>query len=330
MGDSFSFSKIELYDNCKFKYKLKYIDKNYFPSESIATAYGSLIHKIEELIAIYIMDNKPINYAELTNKFINGTDDADKHIKGIKEISEKFKDDYYLPDKSGKTYDEKSNYYLTEGIYRLENLMRANPNYQIIGVELPFEFENEIGNFNGVIDRLIFDSHTNTIIIQDIKTYSEPMKSEKLSAPLQMVIYTMAAKLSCKLTDQNIICQYDLPLLNIIQTVTNKNYMITGTKKLLKLFKEINDNDFTPKPSPLCHWCEFCLTNKNAPDRGKHLCPYFSLWTRENPTTDVANIWLGLDLHQLVLNNYHKALNLNNLTTEGGEINGNFSKSSSL
>ena len=321
MSDSFSFSKIETYDNCKFKYKLKYVDNNYFSAESISLSYGSLVHKIEELIAIYIMDNKPIDYTDLINKFINGMDDKGKHIKGIKELSEKFKDDYYSPDKSGKTYDEKSNYYLTEGIYRLERLMKANPGYQLIGAELDFKFENEIGNFKGVIDRIIYDSYTNTIIIQDIKTYSEPMGSDKLSVPLQMVIYTMAAKIGMKLTNQNIVCQYDLPLLNMIQTVTNKKYMESGVKKLHKLFKEINEGDFTPNPTRLCHWCDFCPTNKNAPEKGKYLCPYFCVWTKENKNLNVANSWLGLEFHNVILNNYHNAIKINN-NKEGGEMNG--------
>ena len=60
MGNSFSFSKIESYDNCRFRYKLKYVDKYYFRTENISTCYGTLIHKIEELIAKYIMSNNQI------------------------------------------------------------------------------------------------------------------------------------------------------------------------------------------------------------------------------------------------------------------------------
>lgn len=320
MGNSFSFSKIESYDNCRFRYKLKYVDKHYFSADSIATCYGKLVHKIEELIAKYIMSNIPIDYADLKNKFINGVEDDGKFIKGINDLATAFEQDYFKPDsKSGKTYEEKSQYYLEEGIYRLEKLMIANPTYRIIGVELPFEFENEIGAFNGVIDRAIYDSQTNKVIIQDIKTYSEPMEASKLKAPLQMVIYTMAAKRGFKLLNEEIICQYDLPLVNVIQTVTNKNYMNDGIKRLQKLFNEINDNNFEPKPSPLCHWCEFCATNKNAPEKGKYLCPYFNIWTREKPSRDVANTWLGLDNHEAVLNNYYKTINLDNSNTRGGE-----------
>ena len=107
MGNSFSFSKIESYDNCRFRYKLKYVDKHYFSADSIATCYGKLVHKIEELIARYIMSNIPIDYADLKDKFINGVEDDGKFIKGITDLAVVFEQDYFKPDsKSGKTYEE--------------------------------------------------------------------------------------------------------------------------------------------------------------------------------------------------------------------------------
>ena len=107
----------------------------------------------------------------------------------------------------------------------------------------------------------------------------------------------------------------------VIMELKDKNYMNSGIKKLDKLFKGIEAQEFDPKPSPLCHWCEFCKTNKNALEEKnyKYLCPYHSLWTRENPVRLTENVWLGLENHEAVKNSYLKKLGLIGNTTEGGE-----------
>ena len=80
-------------------------------------------------------------------------------------------------------------------------------------------------------------------------------------------------------------------------------------QKLQNLLTAINEQDFAPKPTPLCHWCEFCPTNPNQAPEAKNLCPYHSLWTRENKTQQVASHWAGLENHELVLFEYIKCQN---------------------
>jgi hypothetical protein len=307
----YSFTRIDTYNGCKFRYKLRYIDGNYPKSDAIALSYGTAVHKAEESIAKNILADQPIDYVNIKNKFITET----------RKMAYTFVEDYFTPGKSGKTYAEKTHDYLTYGIYRLEKTLKDNPSWRLLGTEIPFRFQyNGNDYFKGSIDRAFLDTATNTYIIQDIKTWDERDES-KLKDPLQFVVYTMAIKKLYNITTEEIRCQYDLPLLDTVMELKDKNYMNSGIKKLDKLFKGIEAQEFDPKPSPLCHWCEFCKTNKNALEEKnyKYLCPYHSLWTRENPVRLTENVWLGLENHEAVKNSYFKKLGLIGNTTEGGE-----------
>ena len=43
-----SYSKLGVYEQCPFKFKLRYIDKHYVSSDSIATEFGTAAHQAEE------------------------------------------------------------------------------------------------------------------------------------------------------------------------------------------------------------------------------------------------------------------------------------------
>ena len=293
----YSYSKIDTYEQCHFKFKLQYIDGNYFYSDSIATLFGSEIHEIEETIANNIKNKEAINYIALKNKLI---------LK-MAELKYKFPADFEALDKSMRTYQDKAKAYLEKGIYRLENFMKAHPTYEIVGAEIPFKFDfDDEFYFSGFIDRVFKDTATGKYIIQDIKTWAIPAEEEKLKTPLQFVVYSLAVKNMYGVTTDDITCEYDLPICDLVQKGGTAGYINRGISKLKKLFNSIKAKDFTPKPSPLCHWCNFCSHNENAPEEGKHLCPYFMHWTKENKDFSKENEWHGLENHQKVMEAYQK------------------------
>jgi RecB family exonuclease len=299
MAERFSYSKIDTYSQCGFKYKLRYIDKHYVTGDSIATELGTVIHETEETIAKAIKAGEAINYVALKNRI----------ILSMIELEHKYPEAWSALDKSNRNYKEKIYEYLRGGIYRLENFLMANGHLRIVDTEKEFEFEFEGITFHGFIDRILFDTRTNKYIVQDIKTYAVPVEKKNLDAPLQFVVYTYAMKQLYGLINEQVECSYDLPFCNIIQKVDNADYMLKGTEKLKKLLAAISENDFTPKPSPLCHWCEYSPTNPNQDPKAKNLCPYHSLWTRENKTQAVASHWAGLENHEIVLFEYIKCQN---------------------
>lgn len=273
-----SYSSLETFKQCPYKYKLIYLDKNYIDSSSIATEIGTLIHSTEEKIGNLLKNNKDIDYDELKLSI----------IARVETIKNKYFNDYYSLDKSNRTYEDKIKYYLDYGIYRLEKRLHDNPNLSIITLEKEFylNFKNHI--IHGFIDRIFYDKNLDTYILEDIKTYSKTLSNSDLKVPLQHVIYSLALK---SIGIEKIICTYDLPFCDAIQYV-DVNYLNKGINELSNVFDEIKMSDFHPNPSPLCHWCIFSETYNNQPDKAKNLCPYFSLWTRDNKTFSVNKKWI--------------------------------------
>ena len=98
MSGNYPYSRLETFKQCPYKCKLIYLDGYYIKSDTIATKFGSLIHKIEEEIGNCLKDKKEIKYQELISFF-------DSKILKLKE---EFPKDFYELDKSGRTYEEKS------------------------------------------------------------------------------------------------------------------------------------------------------------------------------------------------------------------------------
>ena len=302
--EKFSYSKIDLYGQCGFKYKLKYVDGNYIAFNNVATEVGTLVHATEETIGNLLKENKAIDYISLKNNFI---------IK-INEIEHKYPDEFMALDKAGKTYKDKVFEYLDKGIYRLETFIKENPNYEVFGTEIEFNFDyNEKYMFHGFIDRVFRDKYTGHYLVQDIKTYAVPVENSHLTTPLQFVVYTLALNKQYSIPFEHISCQYDLPFCNIRQDAGTKGYVARGIAKLEKLFAQIEAKDFAPNPTPLCAWCEFSRTSEFGQQPGNekyNLCPYYSHWTRQNKNFSKENEWIGLENHEIVMESFNKKYNL--------------------
>lgn len=287
--DRYSYSKISTYSQCRFKFKLKYLDKNFLFSANIATDFGSLVHSIEEDIAKAIQAEQPINYIYLKNKFIIES----------RKLALKYPAEFFSTDKSGRTYQEKMYLYLDSAIYRLERYMKQHPELRIIGIEQKFEYDYDgVHSFNGSIDRAFINIETNDIIIQDIKTWAVPAQNSDLKAPLQFAVYTMAAEKLWGVPYNQIRCEYDLPLCDITQAAQSEDLVADGRPELDKLFKGIHDNNFRPTVSALCHWCEYNpLTNPDILNtKPQAVCPYFSTWQKSGDNVrDTLCKWEGID-----------------------------------
>lgn len=287
--DRYSYSKISTYKQCPFKFKLKYEDKNYLFSANIATDFGSLVHSIEESIALTIQDGNPINYIALKNKFIIES----------RKIAQKYPAEFFSRDKSGRTYQEKVYLYLESAIYRLEQFMQTHPELQIIGVEQTFEYDYDgIHSFNGSIDRAFKNVNTGEILIQDIKTWAVPAQNNELKAPLQFAVYMMAAEKLWGVSFNKIKCEYDLPLCDTTQPALSDDIVAESRPVLDKLFKGIHDENFKPTITALCHWCEYNpLTNPSIlENKPEAVCPYFSTWQKSGDNVrDTLCKWEGLE-----------------------------------
>jgi len=296
----FSFSKVDTYHSCPFKYMLQYIEKHYVNAKSLALDLGTMIHGVEEDIANCLKDGKPIDYVALKNRTI---------IKAL-ELEHKFPKDFNEADKSERTCKQKIYEYLDKGIYRLENFMKAHPTYEIVGAEVDFTVVINDRTFGGKIDRVIRDNATGNYICHDVKTYPVIKEEDELKTPLQFVVYVEAMKKLYGLTTEQITCGFDLPFCDIIQEAGSNGFVNRGIRMLKELVEKIDSKEYKPKPSALCNYCPYCKTNPDAPSDVKMLCPYFSVWNRETRNKDDIKIheneWFGLENHPAVMEAFLK------------------------
>jgi putative RecB family exonuclease len=298
MSDAFSYSRIDTYKKCPFKYKLLYIEKHQVEADTVSTELGSLIHYIEEQIAIDIKNGKKVNYDFYKEQMLNINTDK---IKGVNIIKDKYHKDWKVTDKNGFSHEDKTNAYLETGMYGLENYLKNNPNLSLYAMELPFQLTIHDKAFKGYIDRIYYDKSNGSYIVEDIKTYTKGMANKELKQSLQMYVYAAALKVLLG-PDTAVRCQYNLPLINRVQeSKVDKEYIRTHLDSILK---NIGEGHFYPKPTPLCHWCVFSPTNPNQPEAAKNLCPYFCKWTKTNKTDEVENRWQGEEMHPVILESF--------------------------
>jgi len=296
----FSYSRLETMSNCPFSYYLKYVQGEYLFSPTIHTVFGSLIHKILEDEANAIKRGELIDYDALeeeftkTSKVSANAKDKDKLI-AIDEIAKMFPEEWNSTDsKSGKSFKEKAQDFITDGLYRLPKYMEEHPELEIVGCEIPFTFQYKDYTFTGYIDRLFREKGTNRFIIHDIKT-KDTLFTDTATC-LQFVIYTLAL-IDKYGEDITVECFYDLPVIDTFQPVCTKGYLERGKKKLDKLFAAIENKEFSPHPTPLCYWCPYRFNGATKNEFCKELCCYFSLWTPDDKNFKTKMEWKGMDKH---------------------------------
>lgn len=323
-GEKFSYTKLNTYENCPFHFYLKYRMNKYPFADSCASLYGSLVHYILEQEANCIKNKIEIDYNALIESFCHSKKNISQknkeNVLAIDEIEKRFADEWKRTDsKSGKSYAEKSRDFIQYGIYRFPKYMEAHPELEIIGAEVPFNYEfsyiadSDITNedcpnmnsrdsiiFHGYIDLLMYDKKENTYIIWDIKTKDSEFKDTDLTTPLQFVCYCGALRKKYG-NDIKIKCFYSLPVIDKLQDAGTKGFEKRGEKKIVKILSKIKCSQFNPSPSPLCYWCEFSNTNPNITEDGKNQCPYYSLWTKDNKTFSVR-----MEFDNDTLDDYYK------------------------
>lgn len=319
----FSYTRLDQYDECAYKYRLKYEEKNFISEMGVAAAVGTLVHYIEETIATHIIKGEAIDYDALKKLFYeidipektpeydangNKKKGSEGGIYGVKKLQEMYGDEFFELDDNGSSYYSKCVEYRDRLIYRLENHMKAHPELEIVAVEKEFFAEYKGHALHGYIDRVLYDKNAKEYVLEDIKTKGKPFPSKDLATPLQFVVYSYALTKMLGLLDYPVRFNYDLPFCDMRQAAGTKGVMTRGFKKLDKIFAGIEAKDFPPGPSPLCYWCEFSPTNPKQPEAGKGMCPYYSLWTKggTRKAWETDRKWAGAEAHDAIMEQYRK------------------------
>lgn len=291
----FSYSKIEVFKNCPLQYRYKYIDKKYSQDTSIALELGSLCHYVLEQKGRMIVAGQNINYDRLNDILLDGVSEVDEKTKetllGVRQLKRKYFEVWHEADNaSGASYEDKIKIFNQV----LHNDME-DTEWKPVYFEMPFEFvwDNKV-IIKGFIDRI--DVKENQYRTIDYKTSKKVYEQSKLATSLQFGIYALAILNEFGVLPIESI--YRFILIDEEQYALTKGWEKRLIKALDKVFGDIeaseNKKVFVPKPSPLCHWCNFCQTNPEATIY-RNECEYFSKWTPTQKTFEVNKKWNALE-----------------------------------
>lgn len=265
-------------------YKLKYIDKNFIPLDTLPIHLGNLCHKIKELQ----MSSQDYTYEYLMQILEEGYVDESnprESVMGLNSIKSKFYEEFYeVSSKSGLDYRQKIENFK-------ENIKKdmKKDDWEILAVEQLFEFEYEDVIITGKIDRIDRNLNTNEIRVIDYKTSDKPFDEKELPTALQMYIYNLAIENIYGIFPT--VNKYVFLFLDKEQYALTKGWESRGAKALSKLTEDMKgsyvSNEFVPKPSPLCAFCGFSGSGYVKNEATNGMCQYYSLWTREDKTFEV-------------------------------------------
>lgn len=242
----YSNSKIETFEQCKLRFKYRYIDK-IVPeiAKGIEAHLGDVVHKSLEWLYTQVMKN-----------IIPSVNDL------ISFYSEKWQENY-SPDMPivNKTMSAKD--YFNRGVEFLINYYMKYHPFQdnTIATEKKIEIDlDETGEKKliGYIDRLSHNLEKNEIEIHDYKTSNTIMAKEKVESSRQLSIYSLAIKEMFG-KEKNICMTWHFLAHDMKICLRKTNDELERLKdEIIRIIGEIEKTkNFPPTKSQLCYWCEY-------------------------------------------------------------------------
>jgi putative RecB family exonuclease len=240
----YSHSKLSSFEQCPYRYKLRYIDKIPSPIEKTIEAHlGTCVHDALEWLYNEVTAGKLPTIDDLLEKYIsNWQKDWAETILIVKQNMTandykakgfKFLTDYYFKHKPFK-----------DGTLEMEKQVWINLTEQ--------------HSIVGYIDRLVYNKENNEYEVHDYKTASSLPPQEKFDEDRQLALYSIAIKeLFGK--DKPVILTWHY--LNHNKQIFSKrtNEQLEKLKEqTIKLIHTIeNTKQFPTETTILCNWCEY-------------------------------------------------------------------------
>jgi len=239
----YSHSKLAMFEQCRYKYKLKYVDKVPQPIRGTIEAHlGSCVHDALEWIYQKVLTGEEPRLDALIEKYFatweKNYDDGllvvkrDRNVKDYFNQGIRFLTDYYTkhkPFKDGTIATEK----------RIS--MKISPEHSIVGF----------------IDRLVYNGETGEYEIHDYKTANALPPREKFETDRQLALYSIAIKNEYANRPVLLVWHY----LNFNMKISSRRTdaeLQNLIDEILELISKIeNATEFPHEKSVLCDWCEY-------------------------------------------------------------------------
>lgn len=251
----YSHSKLSTFEQCRLKYKFRYIDKIKPEIEkTIESHLGEIVHETLEWLYKKVLENQ--------------TPTLDSTITFFSERWQK----KYAPEILivKKELTEKD--YFSKGIqFILDYYAKHHPfNDNTLEIEKQIILklgENKEHEIVGFIDRLAFNKETQEYEIHDYKTSNSFPSKEKIETDRQLALYSIAVKEFFGEDKKICLIWHYLNFDKKICSRRTKEQLEKLKNEILEIIKEIEfEREFQYSKSPLCDWCEFksiCTAWKN-------------------------------------------------------------------
>jgi len=246
MVEFYSHSKLETFEQCKLKFKYKYIDKIIPEIEkSIEAHLGSVVHATFEWL-----------YQKVMNKITPSIDDIISFYS--EEWETTYSSDMNIVNKTMTAKD-----YFNRGVEFLINYYMKHQPFKdnTIATEEKIEVdldENGERRLIGYIDRLVHNIEENEIEIHDYKTSGSLAAMEKVKNGRQLALYSLAIKeIFGKEKRVSMVWHFLAHDMKLNVSITNEE-LIKVKQNVKELIDEIQQTkNFPANKSRLCDWCEY-------------------------------------------------------------------------
>ena len=249
----FSHSRLSTFEQCKLKYKFRYID-NIIPDieKTIESHLGSVVHSVLEWLYNQVKKGRVPTIDEVIVKY--------------SEIwKEEYEEEILIVKKQMTVAD-----YFNKGIqFLIDYYMRYKPfddNTIEVEKEIIFDLdENGEYKIRGFIDRLVYNLDTEEYEVHDYKTSNNLPRQEFLDKDRQLALYSIAIKEMFGDEKKVILVWHYLSFNKKLHSKRTDEQLKQLKQETLQLIKEIGlTMEFPHKKSALCNWCEY-----------KQICPGF-------------------------------------------------------
>jgi len=252
----YSHSRLSCFEQCPYRFKLKYIDKIIPEIEQTIEAHlGKSVHEALEWLYTQVKSRSTPEIEKLIDKY------SEIWIKNFKQNIEIVKKEFTEKDYFNKGIQFLVDYYLKHSPFE-DNTLEIEKQ---ITLNLDKEGKYKI---QGFIDRLTLNQKTGEYEIHDYKTAGSLPSKEKIENDRQLALYSLGIKEKFGYDKEVCLIWH---YLNFNQKICSKRTNIQLEKlkqEVINLIKEIEETkEFPAKVSPLCNWCEYkniCPTFKNS------------------------------------------------------------------
>jgi len=239
----YSHSKLTCFENCKLKYKFKYVDKvDVELPEAISLFLGKRVHEVFEKLYRDLLKEKQDSVDELLIYF----DDLwEKHWHAGIKMEQGFAKEHYK--KQGERFIK--DYYNT---YKPFNQGR------VLGIETEYKLNLEEDYWYHVRIDLLIEKDKGHYEIHDYKTYANMPVQSKLEEDRQLALYSIWVRENYKDAKKVKLVWHLVAFNKELVSERTPQQLKELKKEILSIIHQIEkEKKFEPTVSGLCKWCEY-------------------------------------------------------------------------